>query len=118
MPMQRNGRTDWIGKLEFHSRLRRWFDATDEPTVAGGSAHRRTAWVWVRDGHLLAKLQAGTTREAVGEYLELVKTEPRPLAWEVVESATGRRSKIVFGSGRTAIANFHLYAEPDAGLPR
>lgn len=112
MPMPRNRRNDWITKLDFHSRLERWYRSTDEPTIGGG-AHRRTAWVWVRDGHLLAKLQAATTREAVAEYLELVREEPRPIAWRIVASATGRKSKIVFGRDEVVIPNFHLYAEPE-----
>jgi hypothetical protein len=116
MPMERVGRGEWITKLEFHDRLARWLRDTEDRVVGDPDAHRRTAWVYVRDGHTLAKLHADTTREAVAEYLELVRTHRSPLEWTVVPSATGQLTKIAFGPERTTIRNFHLYLD-DEGPP-
>ena len=114
MPLQRVSRGEWITRAEFHERLARWFRETDEPVVGEVSAHRRTAWVWVRDGHTLAKLHADTTREAVGEYLQLLRTNPSPLEWSIIPSASGQLTKIAFGPSRVTIRNFHLYHDPVA----
>jgi hypothetical protein len=116
MPMDRLARGDWIGKAEFNDRLARWFRETGEPVIGDPAAHRRTAWLWIRDGHLLAKLHADTTREAVAEYLELLRANPSPLAWTVVPSATGQMTKIAFGPEHAVIRNFHLYLD-DEGPP-
>jgi hypothetical protein len=118
MPMARVGRGEWITKQEFHSRLARWHRGSAEPLVGDPDADRRTAWIWVRDGHRLARLFSDTTRDAVGEYLSLVRSLPRGVDWHIVPSATGQMTKIVFGPGRTAIDGFHLYMDPRTVPPR
>jgi hypothetical protein len=112
MPMERVGRTDWIGKGEFHSRLRRWLRDTDEPVIGDPEAHALTAWVWIRDGHRLARLNADTTRDAVAEYVNLVRHAPGDLEWSIVPSARGNLTKIAFGPDRAILPAFHLYADP------
>lgn len=114
MPMQRLGRGEWISKAQFHDRLARWFRETREELIGEPTAHGRTAWLWVRDGHTLAKLQADTTRAAVAEYLVILRSHPSPLQWHVVPSATGHRTRIAFGPDRVTIRNFHLYADEEA----
>lgn len=112
MPMERTGRQDWISKGEFHIRLRRWYRQTADTVVGDPAADKRTAWVWVRDGHRLARLNADTTRDAVGEYLALVRSAPADIEWHVVPSARGRLTKIAFGPDRIILPSFHLYADP------
>lgn len=112
MPMDRIARAEWISKSEFHSRLRRWYRETDESVVGDPDADNRTAWVWIRDGHRLARLNADTTREAVGEYLELLRSLPGEIDWHVVPSARGNLTKIAFGPARVTLPAFHLYADP------
>lgn len=112
MPMDRTGRPDWISKAEFHSRLRRWLRDTDEPVIGDPDAHALTAWVWVRDGHRLARLNADTTRDAVDEYLALLRTVPGDVEWSIVPSARGNLTKIAFGPDRVILPSFHLYADP------
>lgn len=112
MPMQRVGRGEWIGKGEFHSRLRRWLRDTDEELIGDADAHALTAWVWIRDGHRLARLNADTTRQAVNDYLELVRSAPGELEWSIVPSARGHFTKIAFGPDRVILPSFHLYADP------
>lgn len=109
--MERLGRGEWITKSEFHDRLARWLRASEESVVGDPAAHRRTAWIWVRDGHMLAKLHADTTREAVVEYLNLLRTHRSPLEWTVVASATGQLTKIAFGPERLTVSGFHLYVD-------
>jgi len=117
MPMERLGRADWITKLEFHARLLRWFRETDEPVIGDPDTDRRTAWLWIRDGHRLARLFADTTREAVAGYLELLNENRGELEWTVVPSAAGQWTKIAMGPDRSVIDGFHLYVDPRT-LPR
>jgi hypothetical protein len=112
MPMQRVARRDWITKAEFHSRLRRWFRETDESVIGDPHAHALTAWVWIRDGHRLARLNADTTRAAVAQYLDLLRAAPGELEWSVVPSTRGHLTKIAFGPEHTVLSSFHLYADP------
>lgn len=113
MPMERLGRGEWISKAQFHDRLTRWFRETREDVIGEPAVHGRTAWLWVRDGHTLAKLQADTTRAAVAEYLLKLRSQPSPLEWHVVTSSTGHRTRIAFGPDRATIRNFHLYADEE-----
>jgi hypothetical protein len=110
--MQRVGRAQWINKAEFHSRLRRWFRESDEAVIGDPDAHARTAWVWIRDGHRLARLNADTTRAAVALYLELLRASPGEIEWSIVPSARGNLTKIAFGPERVVLSSFHLYADP------
>lgn len=113
MPMQRVARGGWITKAEFHERLTRWFRESREEMVGDPAAHRRTAWIYVRDGHTLAKLHADTRREAVAEYLELLRSHPSPIEWTVIPSATGQLTKIAFGPAKETLRNFHLYVDSE-----
>jgi hypothetical protein len=111
--MERLARGEWIGKGEFHSRLRRWYLQTDEEVIGDADAHRLTAWVWVRDGHRLAHLTADTSRQSVGQYLELMASLPGGVEWHIVPSARGHFTKIAFGPDRIILPSFHLYADPN-----
>jgi hypothetical protein len=117
MPMARQGRADWITKLEFHSRLLRWYRETGEPVIGDPDTDRRTAWLWIRDGHRLARLFADTTRAAVGRYLELLGEQRGELEWTIVSSAAGQLTKIALGPDRIVIDGLHLYVDPRT-LPR
>lgn len=110
--MTRVGRANWITKVEFHARLARWYRETEEPVIGDPAADRRTAWIWVRDGHRLARLFSDTTREAVGNYLALAASLPAGVEWHVVPSSTGRLTKVVFGPDRVSVEGFHLYIDP------
>jgi hypothetical protein len=112
MPMQRVGRGEWITKPEFHARLGRWYRETDEAVVGDPEAHRRTSWIWVRDGHRLARLYADTSRDAVGEYLDLAQSLRGEIQWTVVASSTGNLTKVAFGPERLLVDGFHLYIDP------
>lgn len=112
MPMERVGRGEWITKVEFHARLGRWYRETNEPVVGDPNADRRTAWVWIRDGHRLARLFADTTREAVREYLDLLLQHRGAVDWHVVPSASGQLTKVAFGPDRLGLDGFHLYVDP------
>jgi hypothetical protein len=112
MPMARVGRGNWITKVEFHSRLARWYRQGSDPVVGDPNADRRTAWIWIRDGHRLARLFSDTTREAVGEYLALVAALPAGVDWHVVRSSTGQMTKVAFGPDRVTVDGFHLYIDP------
>ena len=117
MPMDRIGRGEWVSKSEFHRRLDRWFRDSDEHTIGDPDAHPLTAWVWIRDGHRLAKLCADTTRTAVADYIALLRSRNGALDWSIVPSARGQPTKIVFGPDRTSVDGFHLYVDPST-LPR
>jgi hypothetical protein len=117
MPMQRLGRGEWISKGEFHVRLGRWFRETDEPTIGDPGAHPRTAWVWIRDGHRLARLYADTTRAGAAEYIALLRSHHGELEWSIVSSARGQPTKVAFGPERRTLEGFHLYIDPTT-VPR
>lgn len=109
MAMQRIERDDWITRHEFHRLLADWYRNGDEPIVGDPDVPGMTGWVWVRDGHLLAKLHADTTRAGVGAYLQLLREHRGELAWAVVESARGQATKIAFGPERQVVPGFYLY---------
>jgi hypothetical protein len=112
MPMERVGRADWITKVEFHTRLGRWFRGTEEPIVGDPAADGRTSWIWVRDGHRLAHLSADSTRTGVAEYLDLLRERRDCIEWAVIPSAAGNLTKIAFGPDRATVPGFHLYIDP------
>lgn len=112
MPMERVSRGDWITKPEFHSRLGQWYRETNEALVGDPRTDRRTTWVWIRDGHRLARLFADTPRKAVGEYLLLLARLHGAVDWHVVPSAAGQLTKVVFGPDRVVLDGFHLYIDP------
>jgi hypothetical protein len=116
--MQRLGRHEWISKAEFHERLIRWWKDADDALVGDPVTHRRTAWLWVRDGHRLFRLNADTTREGVQEYLELLRSERGRIDWTIVESAAGKMTKTAFGPEQRVIRGFHLYVDPRTVPPR
>jgi hypothetical protein len=118
MAMERVARGDWITKVEFHQRLGRWYRETDDAVIGDRGTDRRTTWLWIRDGHRLARLFADTTREAVGEYLHLLGRLHGAVDWHVIPSAAGQLTKIAFGPDRTVLDGFHLYVEPRTGPPR
>jgi hypothetical protein len=108
-PMERVERDAWITKLEFHRRLEDWYRESRAPLIGDPGVPGMTGWVFVRDGHMLAKLHADTTRAGVGEYLALLRSQRGELPWYVVESARGQPTKIAFGAERRIIPGFYLY---------
>lgn len=118
MAMERVARGAWITKVEFHERLGRWYRETDDPVIGDPGADRRTTWLWIRDGHRLARLFADTTREAVGEYLHLLGRLHGAVDWHVIPSAAGQLTKIAFGPDRAVLDGFHLYVDPRTVPPR
>jgi len=110
--MARVGRGEWITKVEFHARLNRWYRETGEGLIGDPAADGRTAWLWVRDGHRLARLFADTTREAVRQYLDLLALHHGTVDWHVVPSSTGNLTKVAFGPERVTFDGFHLYIDP------
>jgi hypothetical protein len=118
MAMERVARGDWITKVEFHERLGRWYRETDDPVIGDPDADRRTTWLWIRDGHRLARLFADTSREAVAGYLHLLARLHGAVDWHVVPSAAGQHTKIAFGPDRAVLDGFHLYADPSTVAPR
>jgi hypothetical protein len=110
--MERLGRGEWITKGEFHLRLGRWFRDSAEPLIGDPGAHPLTAWLWIRDGHRLARLCADTTRTAVAEYMGLLRAHHGELDWAIIASARGQPTKIAFGPDRVTVEGFHLYVDP------
>jgi hypothetical protein len=110
--MARVGRGEWITKVEFHDRLARWYRETADAYVGDPDADRRTTWIWVRDGHRLARLFADTTRGAVRDYLDLLTKHRGVVDWHVVASATGQLTKVAFGPNHVTLDGFHLYIDP------
>jgi hypothetical protein len=117
MPMERVGRGNWITKVEFQARLGRWYRDCTEPVIGDPGADRRTTWIWIRDGHRLARLFADTTREAVRDYLDLIAQLRGAVEWHVVQSSSGNLTKVVFGPNRIALDGFHLYIDPSTLPP-
>ncbi len=107
--MERVEREAWITKHEFHGRLTHWFRHSRAPVVGDPDVPGMTGWVWVRDGHLLAKLDADTTRAGVGAYLDMLHERRGEVAWSIVESARGQQTKIAFGSEQRILPGFYLY---------
>jgi antitoxin (DNA-binding transcriptional repressor) of toxin-antitoxin stability system len=107
--MERVRRRNPVSKAEFHRRLQNWFELSDEGIIGDPDADGRTAWVWVQDGSLLAKLHADTPREAVEAYLRVLRSHGEPLKWSVAASQRGTPSKLAFGPEGTVLSSFYMY---------
>jgi serine/threonine protein kinase len=106
--LQRVGAGEAITKADFHGRLRKWLDETDDPFV-GDSAIGVTPWIHVRDGDARFYLNSDTRREAVTEYLRLVDQDGDGLAWAVVANRRGRMNAVAYGPEGIRIKGFYLY---------
>jgi hypothetical protein len=97
MPLDRVRLGEAITKREFHCRLREWLTDTDDATIGPPDIHKQTAWVHVRDGNSVYKLDADAHREAVTAYLGLVDLYGGDLGWQPVVNEQGRANAAGFG---------------------
>ena len=111
MPMDRvASRGEAISKAEFHRRLRRWLDETDDAIAGAEDVVGPTPWVHVRDGVDLFVLHADTPRSAIERYLLAVSRHGDSLPWEIVESRKGKMTKVAYGPEGTKDDSFYFYA--------
>ena len=109
MPMMRVARHEPISKPEFHRRLKRWLESTNEVMIGPDGVDERTCWVYVRDGSQVFGLHVDTKRDAVAQYLELVRMHGDSLQWEVVESRRQRMTAVAYGPAGLRDTSFYLY---------
>lgn len=108
------GRSEALSRGHFHSVLREWYETAYHGEVVGDAAGSRRAWVWVRHQGSRWHLDADTTHEGVGEYLELLDAYGEGLAWSVAARSAGSGGNVVFGPERRRIDGFRLHC---AGPP-
>jgi hypothetical protein len=103
-------RSQPLTRSNFHAQLRDWYeDAFDGDTVGDATSYGGRPWVWVRHEGSLYSLNADTTHEGAGEYVDLLDAYGDALAWTVAPDARGGGSKVAFGPERRAIPGFHLH---------
>jgi hypothetical protein len=108
--VERNTKESALKREEFHERLRAWqahADVGDE--VAGGQAHARAPWVWVKHLGNRYYLHADASYEGVTEYLALVERHGESMRWSVLENERGNLNKAAFGPDQDVIPGFYLY---------
>ena len=110
MPLEQVRRDQAVNKSEFHGRIRDWLKHSDDATVGPKAAYGRRPWVYVRDGFRVFELNADTTREAVGQYLELLRQHDDDLRWEITASQRDKMTAVAYGPERRRLKPFYLYA--------
>jgi hypothetical protein len=108
MEMERVKRADALAKREFHERLRRWIENTDDHVIKP-DVLPPTAWVHVRNGSDVFILHADTPRDAVSRYLQLVSSYGDGIEWHITTGQRGNRTSALFGPDRVAVKSFYLY---------
>lgn len=98
-----------LTKMEFHQRLRQWFQGTGEQIVGADWVDGRTHWIYVRDATNFFALHSDTSRGAVEWYLHAVAKDGDDLQWEVAPSQRGKMTAVVFGPKRLRNPSFYLY---------
>ena len=109
MPIERVGRDQAITKVQFHSRLRRWLDSTDDAIIGPEDVDGRTSWIHVCDDSRMFVLHADTRREAVAFYLHLVELHGDGSIWEIAPSQRGKMTAVVYGPEKVRLKPFYLY---------
>jgi hypothetical protein len=100
-----------LNKSEFHSRLKDfWLHSSDDETVGPKAAYGRRPWVYVRDGFRVFMLNADTKREAVGQYLQLLRQHDDDLRWEITASQQKKMTAVAYGPEQCRLKPFYLYA--------
>lgn len=109
MPMEQIRRNQALTKAQFHRRLRDWFQTTNDAVVGSEEVRGRTPWVYVRDGTEMFALNADTSRDAVGRYLQMVIMYGDNLQWEVAQSQRGNMTAVTYGPHHVRLTPFYLY---------
>jgi hypothetical protein len=107
MPIEKIGAGSAVSRSAFDAILAEWFQ-TGENQI-GDADHGITAWVHVREGDDVFRLNSDTTREGVERYLQLVRQYEDRLEWSVVENERGNMNKVAFGPEAETIRYFYLY---------
>lgn len=105
-------RFEALSRSSFHAQLREWYEgAFDGDTVGDSSSYRGRPWVWVRHEGGLYHLDADTTHEGVGEYVDLLDAYGDGLAWSAAPGArgSGRPGEVAFGPERRTLPGFLLH---------
>lgn len=112
MAMQKVGRHSPLSREELHERLQAWL-IEDELRIDGETeGYGNSAWVYVRDGGRLFRLNRDTKQQGVQEYLRLVRQFGPDLPWEVRPNNNLKRPKenaVAFGPQHMLIKRFYLY---------
>lgn len=100
-----------LDRTQFHARLREWLLGCNEQRI-GSANYGRTAWIHVRDGGNLFALNADTGRDAVNQYLEVVKLHGNDLRWDITETKRGNMTAVSYGPSLCRIESFYFYLIP------
>ncbi|HYW05387.1 MAG TPA: hypothetical protein VE913_00445, partial [Longimicrobium sp.] len=111
--MEHVPRKEAIARDRFHDILRAWFDESDAGELVGDTdVYDGTDWVWVKFLGNRYHLNADTTHEGVGGYLQLVAAHGETLSWSAVAGARGKVNKVAFGPDGITVPDFNLYRAP------
>ena len=97
-----------LTKQEFHKRLRRWLDNTDDPVIKP-DVLPPTRWVHVRHGGDVLFLHADTPRDAVARYLQLVARYGDEIEWHITIGQKGNPTSSLYGPDKVPVKSFYLY---------
>jgi len=107
--MERVSRQQPISKTQFHQRLREWLEGGNELRVGPEDVIGVTAWIHVQDGSNIFGLHADTGRDAVNEYLEVVRQHGNDCRWEIALTERGKMNAVSYGPEPRRITSFYLY---------
>lgn len=91
------------------SLLERWYHGKTEPTIGAVGAFGGKAWVYIDLQSGRAVLNADTTRDAVGDYLDDVAERGAEARWWVVRNRDGRINKVVYKADSGLVPGWYCY---------
>lgn len=118
MPLTQVRRDQALNKSDFHSLLSDWLHNSNDETVGPKATYGRRPWIYVRDGFRVFMLNADTKREAVGQYLKLLRQHNDDLRWEITASQQNKMTAVAYGPERRRLKPFYLYTAGIARVPK
>ena len=98
-------------KPDLYDLLSRWHRDTNSRTLGEFGTFGGQVWLWLElpDLPRRARLNADTSREAVGEYVDDVARRGADVPWRVITNRRGSMNKVTFTDDGRLIPGWYCY---------